>query len=277
MRYRSAATAFAFLAAPCLTWAECRAWDETAYPDLKGQWRPIGDPTRFDPSKARGLAQQAPLTPEYQALFEAAIWDQAAGGDGPAQSCVSPGMPRVTNGYGPLEVIVTPRATHIMVEHINDSRRIYTDGRDWPTDLHPTYLGYSIGRWIDTDGDGRYDVLEIETRGFKGPRSYEATGIPLHEDSESVITERLYIDKADADTLHDVITVNDHALTRPWTVDKRYKRDHDPIWFQNNCSEDNRHVWIGDEHYVLSGDGLLMPAKKNQAPPDLRYFKKTAK
>ena len=72
MRYRSAATAFAFLAAPCLTWAECRAWDETAYPDLKGQWRPIGDPTRFDPSKARGLAQQAPLTPEYQAVFEAA-------------------------------------------------------------------------------------------------------------------------------------------------------------------------------------------------------------
>ena len=53
MRYRSAATALAFLAALCLTWAECRAWDETAYPDLKGQWRPIGDPTRFDPSKAR--------------------------------------------------------------------------------------------------------------------------------------------------------------------------------------------------------------------------------
>ena len=26
-------------------------------------------------------------------------------------------------------------------------------------------------------------------------------------------------------------------------------------------------------NYFLSADGLLMPAKKDQAPPDLRYFK----
>jgi hypothetical protein len=30
--------------------------------------------------------------------------------------------------------------------------------------LEPTYAGYSIGKWIDTDGDGRYDTLEVETR-----------------------------------------------------------------------------------------------------------------
>jgi hypothetical protein len=34
---------------------------------------------------------------------------------------------------------------------------------------------------------------------------------------------------------------------------------------------------IGKENYFLSGDGMLMPAKKNQAPPDLRYFKSTQK
>jgi hypothetical protein len=27
----------------------------------------------------------------------------------------------------------------------------------------------SIGRWIDENGDGRYNVLEIETRALKGP------------------------------------------------------------------------------------------------------------
>jgi hypothetical protein len=27
----------------------------------------------------------------------------------------------------------------------------------------------------------------------------------------------------------------------------------------------------------MSGDGYLMPAKKNQPPPDLRYFKQTEK
>src|SRR5215467_5673717 len=149
MRYRNAIDVFAVLAALCITLAEGRAWDETRYPDFKGQWRPIGEPTRFDTSKAWGLGQQAPLTPEYQARFEANLKDQAAGGQGLAQvnGCVSPGMPRVTNGYGQMEVIVTPRITYVTVEHINDNRRIYTDGRGWPTEFEPTYLGYSIGTW----------------------------------------------------------------------------------------------------------------------------------
>jgi hypothetical protein len=31
------------------------------------------------------------------------------------------------------------------------------------------------------------------------------------------------------------------------------------------------------EIVVLSGDGLLMPAKKGQPPPDLRYFNRSRK
>jgi hypothetical protein len=31
-------------------------------------------------------------------------------------------------------------------------------------------------------------------------------------------------------------------------------------------------VKIGGENYMLSADGYLMPTKKNQPPPDLRYF-----
>jgi len=38
------------------------------------------------------------------------------------------------------------------------------------------------------------------------------------------------------------------------------------------CKEGNANVVIGKENYFLRADGLLMPAKKNQAPPDLRYF-----
>jgi hypothetical protein len=49
----------------------------------------------------------------------------------------------------------------------------------------------------------------------------------------------------DYDTLRDVIAVAGHALTRPLTVDKRCKRDHNPVWFQNNRSEDNHHVAAG--------------------------------
>ena len=35
---------------------------------------------------------------------------------------------------------------------------------------------------------------------------------------------------------------------------------------------DNPHVKIGGENYMLSAGGLLMPAKKGQKPPDLKYF-----
>jgi hypothetical protein len=188
-------------------------------------------------------------------------------------------MPRVANGYGQMEVIVTPRTTYIAVEHINDNRRIYTDGRPWPADLEPTSLGYSIGTWIDTKGDGRYDVLEVETRGFAGPRTFDDSGIPLHADDETVVRERISLDRSDPDVFHDEVTVVDHALTKPWTVTKTYRRERDrqPYWREVVCAETNNHVAIGKQDYVLSPDGHIMPTRKDQPPPDLRYFNRNRK
>ena len=123
-------------------------------------------------------------------------------------------------------------------------------------------------------------MLEVETRGpFKGPRAYDATGLPLHFDNKSMFKERFYLDKADPNVLHDMITVIDHALTRPWTVDKTYRRRTESASevARVYCVEGNANVVIGRENYFLSGDGLLMPAKKDQPPPDLRYFKQTQK
>ena len=255
-------------------------------PDLKGQWRRVGpqgfNGTRFDPSKPPGRGQEAPLTAEYQSIFEANLKDQAEGGQGttPTYTCLSPGMPRATNGYGEIEFVVTPDTTHILVQHINDDRRIFTDGRDWPAGREPTFLGYSIGKWIDTSGAGRYDLLEVETRHFKGPRTFDSSGIPLHKDNQTIVKERLYLDKGDPNVFHDEVTVIDHALTRPWTVLKTYRRDpsdSQPYWVENTCAENNNHIAIGKEGYMLSADGFLMPAKKDQAPPDLRYFKQSQK
>jgi hypothetical protein len=123
-------------------------------------------------------------------------------------------------------------------------------------------------------------VLEVETRGpFKGPRAYDASGLPLHFDNASIFKERIYRDKADRNILHDQITVIDHALTRPWTVDKKYVLEPDPRpdWFEFYCTENNNQIAIGKENYFLSGDGMLMPARKDQPPPDLRYFKQPQK
>ena len=46
---------------------------------------------------------------------------------------------------------------------------------------------------------------------------------------------------------------------------------------QNICTVGNMHVQVGKDGYFLSADGLLMPTRRNQAPPDLRYFKQTPK
>jgi hypothetical protein len=282
---------FVLAAALLTTTVGALAFDQTKYPDLKGQWRRgpnaitagvlQGRGNVFDPAKAWGPAQQPPLTPEYQARFEANLADQAAGGQGIGETytCVSPGMPRVTNGYGQTEFVVTPGTTHILVENIRDSRRIFTDGRDWPAQIEPSLLGYSIGKWLDTDGDGKYDVLEVETRGFTGPRAFDASGIPLHDDNQTIVKERIYVAKNDPNTVLDEVTVIDNALTRPWSVLKSFRRQSDPqpVWTEEVCGEGNNHVQIGKEGYMLSGDGYLMPTKKGQQPPDLKYFKRTGK
>src|SRR6516164_675160 len=104
-------------------------FDLGQYPNLKGQWRVVGGPMRFDTNKPWGAGQQAPLLPKYEAIFEANVADQLAGGQGttPTFTCISPGMPRVTNSYGQVEFVVTPDTTHILVQHIHDNRRIFTD------------------------------------------------------------------------------------------------------------------------------------------------------
>jgi hypothetical protein len=179
---------------------------------------------------------------------------------------------------GTHEFIITPETTYMSIG--TDLRRVFTDGRPWPTDLEPTYQGFSMGQWIDEDGDGVYDVLEVETRGpFKGPRTYDATGLPLHFDNDSTIKERIFLDKNDPNLLHDVITMFDRALTRPWTVDKTYRRGTEkyPNWSRFSCLEGTGYVTIGKEFYLLSWDGYLMPLKKGQLPPDTRYFPQAQK
>ncbi len=120
-------------------------------------------------------------------------------------------------------------------------------------------------------------MLEVETRGFKGPRAFDSSGIPLHKDNQTIVKERYFIDKADPDLLHNQVTVQDHALTRPWTVTKNLHREPTarPYWREVNCAENNSHVEIAKEAYMISADGLLMATKKGQAAPDLRCFKQT--
>src|SRR6266487_3590503 len=126
MLQRSSIGSLALALIFCMTSAGAWAFDDSKYPDFAGQWRrPPGVGIQWDPTKRLGRAQQAPLTPEYQAVFEASLADQAAGGQGGDTriTCVSTGMPRMMTAVRPFEFVITPNVTYINAEN-NQPRRI---------------------------------------------------------------------------------------------------------------------------------------------------------
>jgi hypothetical protein len=130
---------------------------------------------------------------------------------------------------------------------------------------------------LDIDGDGRYNTLDIETRHVRRPRTWDQTGMPMADDNEAMFKERIYLDRSDPNILHDEITTTDNSLTRPWTAIKHYRRQQNVTWEENNCVEGNAYITINKQVYAVSGDGHLMPLKKDQPAPDLRYFKQVGK
>ena len=165
----------AIVAAVAVSAVCASAQDAKKYPNnWEGMWNRGSPPGAWDPSKPRGRGQQAPLTPEYQAIFEANLAKLAAGIDfDPKSTCGPVGMPRVMTMYEPMELVIKPKVTYMLIESMSPMRRVFTDGRDWPKEVDPSFNGYSIGKWLDTDNDGTYDTLEVETRHMKGLRLFD--------------------------------------------------------------------------------------------------------
>jgi hypothetical protein len=73
-----------------------------------------------------------------------------------------------------------------------------------------------------------------------------------------------------------LITLSVLQPVNPKMPRQRYSRIEEAAnW--NQCAEDNHHVTIGKDDYFISAGGLLMPVKKDQPPPDLRYFRQSKK
>src|SRR4051794_19997320 len=125
----TASLSVAALVATLVMVSGTQAFDEARYPDWKGQWMraPNRAPARstgqffagppWDPGKPQGRGQEAPLTDEYRAIFEANLADQAAGGQGtwPSANCLTHGMPAAMTVYFPMEIVVLPETTYIIV------------------------------------------------------------------------------------------------------------------------------------------------------------------
>src|SRR6516162_8428346 len=134
MLLRSSICAVAVALAAILMVGTVQAAD-AKYPNWKGAWarwvprNAVRDPGNggtgftaggqpsFDQTKPWGRGQEAPLTPEYQKVFEESLADQANGGEGNffdhAVRCMPGGMPLMTIAFGAMEYIVTPETTYI--------------------------------------------------------------------------------------------------------------------------------------------------------------------
>ena len=75
-----------------MTFAVAQAFDDAKYPDMKGQWNRVGPPNW------QAVNGPAPLTPEYQAVYNANRADMTNGGPGdvPSWYCLPQGMPMVS-------------------------------------------------------------------------------------------------------------------------------------------------------------------------------------
>jgi hypothetical protein len=124
--------------------------------------------------------------------------------------------------YGTARNFFTPRpfeniqARDRLLQHFeyyDNWREIWTDGRDFPSDLEPGFMGYSIGKW---DGN----VFVVESRGYNGKQFLTWQGFPLTESMHQ--TERWQ--RVDHDTLEIVFTFDDPAVyAKPWTITYFYK------------------------------------------------------
>jgi hypothetical protein len=181
---------------------------------------PASSPTKFAHGVTPGSHfTGAPYKPEYQKQYDALVAKARESGavEDPIENCYSPyGMPRLMGAAaGAMEIHVTPKQTWMIWDHMNETRRIHTDGRPVPGEdmKWPRVMGISRGKW-----EGQ--TLVIETLWMK-EGIFDRTGAP-HSDQLSM-TER--ITRTDASTLTVEMTLEDPVMfTKPWVVTRHYKK-----------------------------------------------------
>jgi hypothetical protein len=176
-------------------------------PDLSGIW--MAEDQKFFMNLAQGLKPED-VSPQPWAKALQQQREENVHGDDPLARCLPHGVPRInTNGIFPFKIIQTPGLVVILYEQLNLFRQIFMDGRKLASDLNPTWLGYSTGKW---EGD----TLVVETSGFND-RTWLDTekGHPATEALH--VTER--IRRKDFGNLEIVATIDDpKAYTKPWTT-----------------------------------------------------------
>jgi len=179
--------------------------------DLSGVWMGEDAPNAL----LTATNEQPPMTAWGQAEFKNAaaqkIPPQGQSNNDPYSRCDPPGVPRVYLLDGPLEITQTPNRVFIFYEEGHYWREIWMDGRAFPKNPDPAYMGYSVGKWAD-------ETLIVDTIGFNDKTWLDNVGHP-HSDALHVV-ERFK--RIDGDTLQITFMFDDpKAYEKPWTATPR--------------------------------------------------------
>jgi hypothetical protein len=178
--------------------------DADGKPDLSGLWRnPNGK--YLDNIAADGI--DVPFQPWAAALYKER--QENFSKDRPSGRCLPHGVPdAMLVPATPFKIIQTPAETMILYENQGHFRQVFTDGRGFPKQMDPIWMGYSIGKW---EGD----TFVVDTRGFNDQTYLDDGGHP-HSDAYHAV-ERFR--RRDYGHLDMELTIDDSkAYTRPWNV-----------------------------------------------------------
>jgi hypothetical protein len=138
-------------------------------------------------------------------------------GNDPMGFCDPLGIPRnllLEVSIYQMEMVQTPKRLFQVFEWAHSLREIWTDGRQMPKDLDPTFNGYSIGHW---EGD----VFVVQSAGFDDRPWLDHFGNP-HSD-QMTVEERYH--RLDRDNMEMTITITDPVIyTRPWVSERKILR-----------------------------------------------------
>ena len=172
-------------------------WNPAPYLQPKGEVNPLdlgGSPNPLPP-----------FTPAGRANYEA---NKKFVNAGDVTSCDPYGTARNFFTPRPFEVINAKDRVLQHFEYYSDWREIWTDGRNYPDDLEPDYMGYSIGKW-------QADTFVVDSKGYNGKQFLTWQGFPISTEMHQ--TERWQ--RVDRDTLKIVFTFDDPAnYAKPWSI-----------------------------------------------------------
>ena len=200
-------------------------------PDLSGVWeRP------YVPDMSRnGANQQGPGKLPFTAWGENDFKSYDVTKFDYTGHCLPQGLTRSMNSPFPIEIFQEPKRVAVLYEAWNVFHVIPTDGRGFPKDLNPTWMGASIGKW---DGD----TLVVDTIGFNGKTRLDTVGHPLTDQLH--VTERFT--RTDAKHIQYEVTIDDpKAYSTPWKNTRIFTLRPDWEIMEYSCEENNRDLTQG--------------------------------